>query len=221
MPTCHRETLESRYPARKFRWNPMSRSLLRPPSTNWRCLVRLPNGEVLMHANAPYDPKKAHEYYLRTRQLKGRKPGKGQPPPARQKGPKAAPKKHTQISDLSPQQKREMQVVARARVQKAQQKLNELNKKLKDKLAEAKKAERDAKKPKTAAEKSKDAREAKKYRQSHKTELKTKAKAADSKKGGSSAKDGASSDSVAGLKKQIDAAKQELATAKAKQKALA
>jgi hypothetical protein len=186
--------------------------------------VRLPNGEVLMHANAPYDPKKAHEYYLRTRKLKGRKPGSAQPPklvPAGgRKIPKAPPKKHTQISDLSPQQKREMAVVARARVQKAQQKLNELNKKLKDKLAEAKKAERDAKKPKTAAEKSKDAREAKKYRQSHKTEISTKSKA---KRGADKAagKDTSSSNSVEGLKKQIASAEKELATAKAKQKALA
>jgi hypothetical protein len=185
--------------------------------------VRLPNGEVLMHANAPYDPKKAHEYYLRTRKLKGRQ--KAAPKLTVRKsglGVKLAPapKKHTQISDLNPQQKRELQVVARARVQKAQKKLNELNKKLKDKLAEAKKAERDAKKPKTAAEKSKDAREAKKYRQSHKTEISTKSKA---KRGAdkASGKDTSSSNSVEGLKKQIASAEKELATAKAKQKALA
>lgn len=41
--------------------------------------MRLPNGEVLMHGTALYDPKKAHEYYLRTRELKGRKKGKGEP----------------------------------------------------------------------------------------------------------------------------------------------
>jgi chromosome segregation ATPase len=45
--------------------------------------MQLPNGEVLMHASAPYDPKKAHEYYLRTRKLKGRKPGQAQPPTAK------------------------------------------------------------------------------------------------------------------------------------------
>ena len=199
--------------------------MLKQPSTIWRCLVRLPNGEVLMHANAPYDPVKAHQYYLRTRKLKGRKNAATQPPklvPAgERKIPKAPPKKHTQISDLSPQQKRELQVVAKARVEAAQKKLNELNRKLKDKIAEAKKAERDAKKPKTAAEKAKDAREAKKYRQSHKTELKTKAKTARAKSGGSSEKDAHSSNSVEGLKKQIAAAEKELATAKAKQKALA
>jgi hypothetical protein len=186
--------------------------------------VQLPNGEVLMHANVPYDPKKAHEYYLRTRKLKGRKPAAAKPGlgsrSALAKAAQNQPKKHTQISDLSPQQKRELQVVARARVEKAQQKLSELNKKLKDKLAEAKKAERDAKKPKTAAEKSKDAREAKKYRQSHKTEISTKSKA---KRGSdkASGKDASSNNSVEGLKKQIASAEKELATAKAKQKALA
>jgi len=185
--------------------------------------VKLPNGEILMHADAPYDPVKAHQYYLRTRKLKGRKKAGAQPPKLTPAGgrkiPKAPPKKHTQISDLNPQQKRELQVVARARVEKAQKKLNELNKKLKDKLAEAKKAERDAKKPKTAAEKSKDAREAKKYRQAHKTEISTKSKAkrATDKASGKDT----SNNSVEGLKKQIVAAEKELATAKAKQKALA
>lgn len=32
-----------------------------------------------MHATLPYDPKKAHEYYLRTRKLKGRKSGQVDP----------------------------------------------------------------------------------------------------------------------------------------------
>ena len=188
--------------------------------------MQLPNGEVLMHERAPYDPKKAHEYYLRTRKLKGRKKAAAPAGPAglgarsgfRKQPP--APKKNTQISDLSPQQKREMQVVARARVQAAQKKLNELNKKLKDKLAEAAKAEREAKKPKSAADKAKDAREAKKYRDKHKTEISTKSKAkrATDKASG---KDTSSSNSVEGLKKQVAAAEKALAVAKAKQKALA
>jgi hypothetical protein len=194
---------------------------------NWRCPMRLPNGEILMHANAPYDPKKAHEYYLRTRKLKGRKKAPSKPPKLGGLGSRSAfvrttppVKKTTQISELSPQQKRELQVVARARVQKAQQKLNELNKKLKDQLAEAKKAEREADKPKSAADKSKDAREAKKYREKHKTEISTKSKAKRAT-GTASGKDTSSSNSVEGLKKQIAVAEKALATAKAKQKALA
>jgi septal ring factor EnvC (AmiA/AmiB activator) len=34
-----------------------------------------PEDFVLIHADRVYDPVKAHEYYMRTRQLKGRKPG--------------------------------------------------------------------------------------------------------------------------------------------------
>lgn len=30
---------------------------------------------IIRHVDAPYDPAKAHDYYLKTRQLKGRKPG--------------------------------------------------------------------------------------------------------------------------------------------------
>lgn len=37
--------------------------------------MQLPDGSTLMHGTTPYDPKKAHAYYLRTRQLKGRKKG--------------------------------------------------------------------------------------------------------------------------------------------------
>lgn len=39
--------------------------------------MKLPDGTVLMHGSQPYDPKKAHDYYLRNRKLKGRKKGKG------------------------------------------------------------------------------------------------------------------------------------------------
>ena len=35
----------------------------------------LPDGTTLIHEGRPYDPVKAHEYYLRTRKLKGRKKG--------------------------------------------------------------------------------------------------------------------------------------------------
>lgn len=45
--------------------------------------MKLPDGTVLMHGSQPYDPKKAREYYLRTRKLKGRKKGKGVDPAKR------------------------------------------------------------------------------------------------------------------------------------------
>jgi hypothetical protein len=41
--------------------------------------VELPDGTTLMHGRTPYDPKKAHDYYLRTRELKGRKKGRVDP----------------------------------------------------------------------------------------------------------------------------------------------
>lgn len=187
--------------------------------------MKLPDGTTLMHAGAPYDPKKAHDYYERTKKLKGRAPSASKPPAgpsglgARSSFAKAKPQK-TQVKDLSPQQKKELQAYAAQKVKEAQQKVTELNKKLKEKMAEAKKAEADAKKPKTASEKAEAARESKKYRDKHETTVKAKAKAKrDADK--ASGKDTSSSDSVEGLKKQIATAEKALATAKAKAKALA
>lgn len=42
-------------------------------SVSWGCL-RMPNDSELLHRR-PYDPVKAHEYYMRTRKLKGRPQG--------------------------------------------------------------------------------------------------------------------------------------------------
>jgi hypothetical protein len=183
--------------------------------------MKLPDGTILMHANAPYDPRKAHEYYLRTRKLKGRKPGAAQPTAPSTGGAKVIPirKKHTQVEQLTPQQLNEQRQYAAARVQQIQEKLSKLNAALKKKMAEAKKAEAKAKKPPTAAEKAKAARESKKYRSKHKQAIATKAKQ-------QSAKDKASgkapsSDSVEGLQKQIDAVKKSLTAAVAAQRALA
>lgn len=38
-------------------------------------MATTPERFILKHARAPYDPVKAHEYYIRTRKLKGRKVG--------------------------------------------------------------------------------------------------------------------------------------------------
>jgi len=43
--------------------------------------MQLPDGTTLMHGAKPYDPAKARAYYLRTRELKGRKKGTAPPPP--------------------------------------------------------------------------------------------------------------------------------------------
>lgn len=149
-----------------------------------------------MHGSAPYDPVKAHEYYMRTRKLKGRKKAAPQPTTITKtawgrkttfdtKPPKPGTYRVTMANgktyDLSPQQLKEQKAYADKRVGEIKQKLGELNKKLKEKMAKAKKAQADAKKPPTAADKAKAARESKKYRQAHKQELATKAKRAASK----------------------------------------
>lgn len=169
--------------------------------------MELPNGEVLMHAGRPYDPKKAHEYYLRTRKLTGRKKGQFHPKVA------ALAKKLAGMSDdqikeevrksNNPAEKRligimlgnrqkkqgaskpkatpEEKVAAAKRVSSLQSKLADLNKKLKDATAKARKSDAKKKRGPTAADKSKKARESKQYREKHKQKLSTKRKTAASK----------------------------------------
>lgn len=184
--------------------------------------MRLPNGTVLKHGRVAYDPAKAHAYYLRTRNLKGRQKGSGQPdgslpPPA------------TSLSGAKARQRQELH----ARIQNLETKLVALNnlirKKEQEKASENRKSkakkERAAKakdKPKTAAEKADIARQNKKYKHRHKQELKTKAaQTSGASSGGSSkTKSGSSSSgpSVLALttlatkvKGQIAVAKQKLA----------
>ena len=62
-----------------------------------------PEEILLMHGETPYDPAKAHEYYLRTRELKGRQKGAEQETSGRSGGKviplssKAPPKKKTAL----------------------------------------------------------------------------------------------------------------------------
>jgi hypothetical protein len=144
--------------------------------------------QLLQHAADVYDPVKAHEYYLKTRQLKGRQRGSSDDP--------RTGKTREQIAkDARAHQREELSM----RIKSLSAKLAKLEALIKQKEAEARstkskstaKKERAAKekdKPKTAAEKAKEARDAKKYRQQHKQELKSKAKAHDKKSGGGSKK---------------------------------
>lgn len=161
--------------------------------------MRLPDGTILMHAGRPYDPVKAHEYYLRTRKLKGRKRGQAQPP-------KVDPKAKAN---------------AAATVARLQKKIQLLEAELRKRKEEAKKAAQEAKKKPTAEEKRKAAKQSKQYRQKHKQELKTKAKQAAAKNGGGTKK--ASNNkggSIEDLQKTIDGLKVRLAAAVARQRAL-
>lgn len=136
--------------------------------------------DALMHGAHPYnpakyDPQKAHEYYMRTRDLKGRRHGSKDESHA-DKGPgkgksegshKVSPTTQKQIEHLTTR-------------------LHELQTRLRELLANKKSGS--SKKDdghKTAAEKTKDARESKKYREKHKTEIAQKQKHADKKPGGS------------------------------------
>lgn len=198
-------------------------------------LMRLPNGEVLMHGVAPYDPLKAHEYYIRTRQLRGRKGGR----------PKALTRKNPLIGDTSApaitytvkladgssaivtaQQLAEQKAFAAKRVGEIKSKLTELAAVLKIAMRNAKeakaKAEKEAAQPDTAAEKSAAAKDAKQYREKHSTEIATKAKTAASKKAPSStAKKTANTDPVAELETKVTQIKDTLRAAVATQRSLA
>lgn len=176
--------------------------------------MRLSNGETLIHAGRPYDPAKAHEYYLRTRKLKGRDAGQGFDPV---KSGSAAPRDKA-VSATNSAQK---QALA-ARISDLETKLRKLESKARKANAEAKKAAKEAAKPDSKADKSKKAREAKKYRKKNQQKIATKAKTAAGKSGGGSKSSSSSSKSSSGddLKTKITKIKGQLAVAKSKLRAL-
>jgi len=190
--------------------------------------MRLPDGTILMHGEAPYDPRKAHEYYLRTRHLKGRKKAAPQFPTGKQGRPKATSftvKTANGAVKLNPKQYAEQKAYAAARVASIGAKLQKLEEELRKKMSEARKSERKSKqaatkaaKPDTAAEKSAKARESKQYRDKHKTELKTKAKQAEKKAAPAKKHD---LNTVDGLKSAISDVKKSLHAAIERQRALA
>ena len=208
--------------------------------------MELPNGEILKHGPRPYDPKKAHEYYLRTRKLKGRKKGQYDPAVANL-AKRLAGMSDSQIQDeikksknpaerkligimLSNRQKThgpkgpakvqatpEQKQAAAKRVASLQTKLAELNQKLKVAMAKARESEAKKKRGPTQADKSKKARESKKYRDKHKQKLATKRKTAASKDKASGT---SRADSVSSIKSDIAETKGRLQKAIARQKAL-
>jgi len=194
--------------------------------------MRLFDGTILMHEAAPYDPVKAHEYYIRTRKLKGRKAGTTMPPVVKRQPVVRKPPSGTfsvklasgRTVNLSPQQLNEQKAFAAKRVQDIKQRLSDLNQKLIKARSAAKKREatrkRNANKPQTAAEKAKAARAAKQYRAKHKTSLKTKAAQAKSK-GTTTKSTSSTSTSAARIQGQIAVAKKSLTTALSIQRALA
>jgi multidrug efflux pump subunit AcrB len=181
--------------------------------------MRLSDGTILMHDAAPYDPVKAHEYYLRTRELKGRRKAQSvisKPQVRKNNMPSVKSPTYTvnlgqgKTVKLTQRQLAEQQAYAAKRVNDIKTRLAELGTRLKKLMASA-----GSKKPLTAAEKQKAARQSKQYRQTHRQELKTKAKAAKTKTSATQR------DSVAGLKVKINQVKGNLQAAVAAQRALA
>ncbi len=187
--------------------------------------MKLPDGTTLMHGKAPYDPRKAHEYYLRTRELKGRKKGGLQPAMGRKMsakptmGAKTAPATYTvtvrgRTAKLTAKQLKEQKAYAAERVTSIKKKLAQLNAELKKRVVEAMRAAKEAEKPDTAAEKAESARESKQYRDKHKQELKNKGK-----KAASETKE-EKPDGIAELKETIAGVQKSLAAAVERQRAL-
>jgi glucan-binding YG repeat protein len=144
--------------------------------------MKLKDGTILMHDGAPYDPVKAHEYYIKTRKLKGRKKGTNQTVPVRahtrnlSKGNYTVRLSNGRTVTLTRQQLVEQQVYAAKRVSDIKKRLIELSVKLKTMLKEAEKKKANTDKKPTAADKRKSAKESKQYRQKHKQQLINKAK---------------------------------------------
>lgn len=199
--------------------------------------MELPTGETIMHAGKPYDPRKAHEYYLRTRKLKGRKQGRGDGGVADAIG-KALDSVATNGQAPKPKAgvRARQKAQLSARIRDLEGKLHKLEALIKKKEAAAEqsarktkarknRAAKEAAKPDTAAEKAKKAKAAKQFRSKHKQSLAAKAKAAAKKSGGSSkstpateAKPGEMS--VKELKKVATRVRGQLTVAKAKLRAL-
>lgn len=171
--------------------------------------MRLPNGETLIHQNAPYDPVKAHAYYIRTRHLKGRKQGSDY----------QVQTQYGRTETLTPQQLQEQRAYASHRVGVIQNRLADLKVKLQEALA--KQSTTATPKTKTAASKVQAAQKAKTYRQTHQQQIKNKAtatKAASSTTKKTSVPKGTDINS---LKDKIAVTHQDLLDAVAKQRRLA
>lgn len=147
----------------------------------------MPNPEefikLLIHGEEPYNSQQAHEYYLRTRELKGRKPAAQAPTPtARVKNaPAVAVKTAKNVGKAPVLISVKRQQAVDGRVSKLQARLAELETLLTDLLDKAKKKEEKKNDPdkksdltakqKQAAEKSSD-----KYAKENKEEIAKKAK---------------------------------------------
>lgn len=191
--------------------------------------MQLPDGTILIHATLPYDPAKAHQYYLRTRQLKGRKLGQNVVPSRKNPlvGDTGQSTYTVKLPDgstsvVTAKQLSEQKAYAAQRVGEIKKALSAFSSDLKKAMREARmkkaESERNANKPPTAVEKSKAARESKQFQEKHKTELATKAKIR-AKSSPKTTSD--NTDPVAELNTRVTQIKDSLKAAVAQQRALA
>lgn len=173
----------------------------------------LPDGSHLMHAGKPYDPQKAHDYYMRTRKLHPRIKGSE---PAKSSRSRSTTVGRSKTTNSNPQQLSEQRAYAARRVSELKARLSELTAELHKRLSEARKREADANKGPSTEDKRKAAEASKKYRDTHKQQIANKRKAASG--GGSSG--GLSSQSTDEIKRAITNTRIKLKAAVAAQRQL-
>jgi hypothetical protein len=195
--------------------------------------MKTPTEYELQHISL-YDPIKAHEYYLRTRKLKGRKRGSTPSTSSFARGLSSGidPRTGKAMEQIHREARAKQRKELSDRIRSLSSKLQKLEAKIReieaeeaseDRKGQAKKerAAKEREKPDTAAEKAEKARESKKDRAKNQQTQKSKAKkASDTSGGGSSTKEKKSSSGsklsdlralATKVKGQIAVAKQKLA----------
>lgn len=172
--------------------------------------MRLPDGTILMHNDLEhYDPVKAHQYYLRTRQLH----------PRAKSTEYTVTKGNGKVVKVSPKELAAQKAYVAERITNLKAKLSKLTTELHKKLADAAAADRKAKQAPTAADKTAAKQSSKKYRDKNKTKLAAQAKA--NSGSSSSSSPGSKTSNVDSLKREISTARDSLKTAVARQRSLA
>lgn len=178
-------------------------------------ITKPPLEHGILNLGRVYDPVKAHEYYLRTRKLKGRKRGSAASPSLGRLG-KAPMPSTSGVPSKAAQRAKVAKQISDLRTR-----LTKLNAELKKRVAEAEKAKREAGKPKTAAEQRDAAKSAKKYRDKNQQKIANEQKKTASKDaGGSTTKKAGGQTSIEDLKATISKVRDQLTAAVARQRAL-
>jgi len=184
-----------------------------------------------------YDPVKAHEYYERTKKLKGRKRGQADTPRgglSRTRATGRDPRTGKMMDQIHKEARAKQRKALSDAIQSLSKKLDRLEARIRelsheeaseDRKGAAKKerAAKEREKPDTTAEKAEKARESKKDRAKNQQKEKSKAKEASDKSGGGSSsktKSGSKTSQLSELKAQATKVKGQIAVAKQKLAAL-